>query len=48
MGNNYLPFNLEGQRPAPVDIMQGNPQLEILANYANYTVDRAREFVVIV
>ena len=40
-GNNYLDANLELQKSGlPVDIMQGKPQLEVLANYVNYTADR--------
>jgi hypothetical protein len=40
-GNNYLDTNLELQKSGlPVDIMQGKPQLEVLANYVNYTADR--------
>jgi len=41
MGNNYLPYNLDGAWNAPVDNMQGKPNLEVLANYYNFTVDRA-------
>lgn len=40
-GNNFLPYNLDGSFKIPMEIMQGNPQLEILANYYNYAIVRA-------
>src|SRR5436305_12360003 len=41
MDNNYIIPGEGGKAGAPVDIMQGKPQVESLANYVNYTVDRA-------
>ena len=41
LGNFFLPYNLDGSFKIPMEIIQGKPQLDILANYLNYSVDRS-------
>lgn len=41
LGNNFLPYNLDGSFKIPMEIIQGKPQLDILADYLNYSVDRS-------